>query len=889
MRLSFITIAVLCLTSSAGMASDEVELTTGGDTGPRVVIDDSADSHGSTTLHLEDLGEQIPVVREVNEVVLLTPGTVRGDSAFDGRTPGQDLISIGGASVAENRYTVNGLNITNVRNGLGSTFVPFEFVQSVTVAAGGVDASYGGFTGGLVAMETKSGSNAFHGSVSAYFEPSDLQGHSPDASRAPFSLDHGRTMEVNGSLGGPVLRDRLFFFGFVQYIDSRTFEWTEIGPATGAVEPAEGLESASATPYWGGTLDWNIGPDHRIEAMVLSDESEVETTVWNVGYWNGYSLASQAPVTEIRGGLTGLIRYQGQVSENIILSASYGQSRFERTDRLEGDDDPYVNRYCDPAPCDNFSGWRKRARDDRRSFRVDAETFLGKHILSAGADVERNDIFDTKDYSGGIYYRYFDDGESPTGEAVRVRHYRSGGDFESNADAAFGQDHWAVNPSLTLSAGVRWERYSLSDGLGRSWAETDGQWSPRLGFVWDPWADGRTKVFGSFGRYTLPLLASAAVEMARAESFDQADFVWDGRYDLPGLTPTGYTDCGFGMLAECGNQGSIGDLLSYRIIADGQGRDRREAVASNIDPTSQDEIILGLERMVGDDWSFGVRGLWRELKQVVENFTIDAGLFDRYGLCDPAVGGCRLEYRLGNPGSDFEGWYDMGDDGILDPIHLTREELGYPKPQRTYFALELSFKRRFSDRWMLQGSYSWSHLYGNYEGPIRSDTGDDRAGVTTLFDNHGLTENSRGNLPQDRRHNLKVFGAYAFDSGWSVGGNVYFLSGRPVNALGLHPTDLAAAAYGAVSFFNQGRPAPRGCCGTTDNVIGADVMVRYRLSIDRVDLFWRLDIFNMTNRHAETEVDERADQWPGNMNPNYLTPTAYQRPRRVRLGFGLNF
>jgi len=833
------------------------------------------------------LGEQIPVVREVNQVVLLTPGTVRGDSAFDGRTPGQDLVSIGGASVAENRYTVNGLNITNVRNGLGSTFVPFEFVQNVTVAAGGVDASYGGFTGGLVAMETKSGSNAFHGSVSAYFEPSDLQGHSPDASRVPFSLDHGRTLEVNGSLGGPVLRDRLFFFGFVQYIDSRTFEWTEIGPATGAVEHAEGLESASATPYWGGTLDWNIGPDHRIEAMVLSDESEVETTVWNVGYWNGYSLASQAPVTEIRGGLTGLIRYQGQVSENIILSASYGQSRFERTDRLEGDDDPYVNRYCDPAPCDNFSVWRSRARDDRQSFRVDTETFLGKHNLSAGADVERNDVFDTKEYSGGIYYRYFDDGESPTGEVVRVRHYRSGGNFDSNADAAFVQDHWAVSPNLSLSAGLRWERYSLSDSLGGDFTETGGQWLPRLGFVWDIGAAARTKIYGSFGRYTSPLPVSAAITLAGAESFDEAWFVWDGSLN-PDFSPAGFVDCGFGDLAGCGNQGSVGELVQYSIHADGLVGDPRDFVASNLESISQNEIILGFERMVGDGWSFGVQGLWRELEQAVEDFTIDAGLFDRYGLCDPADGGC-LEYRLGNPGSDFEGWFDVDDDGDLDPIHLTREALGYPEARRTYFALELRFKRRFSDRWMLQGSYTWSHLYGNYEGPIRSDTGDYRAGVTTLYDFPGLMEFSSGDLPQDRRHNLKVFGTYAFDSGWSVGGNVYFLSGRPVNALGLHPTDNFAAAYGAGSFFNQGQPAPRGCCGTADDVIGADLMLRYQLPIDRVDLFWRVDIFNLTNRHGVAEVEERADQWDGNVNPDYLQPTAFQLPRRVRLSFGLNF
>jgi len=115
------------------------------------------------TINTGEFAERVPVAREITQVALLAPGTTTGDTAFDGATPGQSLTSIGGASVAENTYLVNGLNITNFRNGLGGSNVPFEFVEEVQVKTGGYEAEFGRSTGGVLNMVTKSGSNNFHG------------------------------------------------------------------------------------------------------------------------------------------------------------------------------------------------------------------------------------------------------------------------------------------------------------------------------------------------------------------------------------------------------------------------------------------------------------------------------------------------------------------------------------------------------------------------------------------------------------------------------------------------------------------------------------------------------------------------------------------------------
>ena len=191
---------------------------------------------------------------------------------------------------------------------------------------------------------------------------------------------------------------------------------------------------------------------------------------------------------------------------------------------------------------------------------------------------------------------------------------------------------------------------------------------------------------------------------------------------------------------------------------------------------------------------------------------------------------------------------------------------------------------------MLQGSYTWSHSYGNYEGWVRSDNGQDDAGITTLFDQPGLLDGAHGNLPNDRRHNLKIFGAYALDNNLSFGANVSYRSGRPKNGFGEHPTDAFAAAYGSESFYQQGTLVPRGSFGTTDDVYKLDLTTQYPLTFGNANLTLRADIFNVFDADAVTEVNELADEdGTADANPNFGRITGYQSPRRVRFSATIRF
>lgn len=275
----------------------------------------------------------------------------------------------------------------------------------------------------------------------------------------------------------------------------------------------------------------------------------------------------------------------------------------------------------------------------------------------------------------------------------------------------------------------------------------------------------------------------------------------------------------------------------------------------------------------------------REVTEIVEDFTIDEGLMARYGLAGPV-----FATYIGNRGCEFEGCYDLDGDGELDPISLTAAELGYPEPARTYLALELSSTRRFSDRWSLRAASTWSHSYGNDEGWAGSDQlRGDRAVLSPQWDFPGLMDHSSGDLPNDRRHVVKVAGSYAFAFGLDLGAFGWWSSGRPVNGFGVNPTDELAAMYGPSSFYVGGEPCPRGCAGTTESTWGLDLMVRYGFSAAGLQWEIRADAFNVLDNDGVVKVDETAETGSGAPSSTYRDPLYHQQPRSVRLGFGLSF
>jgi hypothetical protein len=193
-------------------------------------------------------------------------------------------------------------------------------------------------------------------------------------------------------------------------------------------------------------------------------------------------------------------------------------------------------------------------------------------------------------------------------------------------------------------------------------------------------------------------------------------------------------------------------------------------------------------------------------------------------------------------------------------------------------------RRVWDGKWNAQLSYTWAQSYGNYEGWVLSDNGQDDAGITQLFDTPDLTINTYGKLPNDRRHQFKAFGSYAVTSELSLGVNLLLASGRPINSIGAYNDAILGSAYGS-----SYQLVPRGSAGTTDWQFNTDLSLVYKPKWGKERMTFALDIFNLFNGRTATEVFEQSQLDDGSKDYRYLAPTSWQAPRYMRMSASFEY
>lgn len=887
---------------------------------------------------LEELVKTVPIGRDITSVTLLAPSTVQGDNAFG------NLPAVAGSSVAENAFYVNGLNITNFDNYIGGSTVPFDFYRSVEVKTGGYPAEFGRATGGIINAVTKSGSNDFEFAIRGNFSPDSFREQAPDTYLQRNELDEASSSSVTLEAGGPIIRDRLFFFALAQFSETEAFNAGKTGTAT--------LQKQD-DPFYGVKLDGYITDDHRVEFTYFDTTRETET------YSASFNATTDVlgaypdlPTVGEAGGESYVVRYTGQFTDWLTLSAAYGVNE-DRANNLPARlDIPFVQDARGTGRLNAIPAFRASpnqptatfttAETKRTFYRADADIFfsmLGEHHVRGGYELEETELFKTAERTGQfganlVYRRAAPNTPQVQGpsnlsageEYVEFSTFLSGGNFTGENEAFYIQDSWDVNEQLTLNLGVRLDKFSLNDGAGQQFIGFDNEIGPRLGFTYDPMNDGRSRVFGSYGRYYLPVASNTAYRGAANELFFSQYFLLEGYtpvapgafvgnveqvqaadviaelpYDGDGIPLnlgdqiqgwTGQNVCpaGNGAPAPAGSQGC-------RVTGDGTVKDSSSFASKNLESTAEDEWIIGYERRIGDLWTVTASVMYRDLLRNAEDVAIDAAVL---ALCDDeGIVGCDSiytgfhQYVVLNPGS-------ASTILLLDPlpgeterrtVTFTAAELGYPKAERTYTALELSFERAFDGIWSLQGSWTISESTGNTEGYVKSDNGQTDAGITQDFDQPGLTDGSNGLLPNHRGHVFKLFGSYQLTDDIIVGTNMSISSPRPYGCIGLHPTDVFAQAYGAASNYCGGQLVPRGTAAESDWIKQIDMSLRYTVPENFLpgDLVLRADVFNIFNFEGTTDINEFGEDGAGVPDANYRAPLSYQTPRFVRLGFDLTF
>ena len=827
---------------------------------------------------------RLPIPRDQNAVVLMAPGAVQGDLAFGTAGnrahygTGSAYASLGGASVAENVYYVNGMNVTNFRNGLGASTIPFEFYDQFQIKTGGYGAEFGRATGGVVNAVTKRGANEWQFTLGGYFQPDSLRGDVPNVEHPSPQIEYDSADGFDErddyttfvSASGPLVRDRLFAYGIYEFRDVEVNDYSSWGRL---------YRESDDDGFWGLKLDWLLNDDHRVEYTGFSDRRTVDRTTFG---WDPSTNTVGPDLEETaigRGGDNHIFTYRGYFGTRLAATVMWGTSEYDLSSRSPAD------ATCPVAIDTRSRGFRqigcwtnsvKAAADDEREIaRIDIEWAAGdQHLIRFGMDREQNTSFDSLGYSGDAYFQYrtarpgqvlrngaiVPDGVT---EVTRFREFSRVGHFDVLSTAFYVEDEWTLAPiNATLRLGLRNERFDNRNADGQSIVKITEQYAPRIGFSWDVGGDRSSKVFANYGRYHLPVPSIINIFLGSPRSATEGWYVLDQAIAEDGSTVLG---------------AQIGETT---VFADGTSPDVRSLVDQDLEPMAQDEFILGYERIVSD-YIVGITLTWRDLVQGIEDITIDKAIGDYRGY----------NYVLANPGRDVRTFFDLDGDGSLDELRLSADELGFPSMKRRYKAVTLDLQRRWDGVFYARASYTWSRSRGNYEGTVRSDTGEDLAGATTQFDFAGLLDGADGDLPNDRRHQLKVWGGWEFADRWQAGAALHFSSGRPRNAFGYHPDDPYARQHGPLAFYRQGELTPRGSLGTTSNVYRLDVGLKYTAdTFFGGTLIARVDVFNVLDSDAELEVDEWTDRWGGRtVSPTFGLPTRFQQPRTVRVGLRYEF
>jgi hypothetical protein len=876
----------LNLSMQVGGLSETVDVTAA------TPVIDTTNTQVQTNIESAEL-TRLPVLRRFSDALYIAPGVSSGGDV------GAANPSVSGGSGLENQYVVDGVNITNQGYGaLGSYSIifgslgngtPFDFVKELQVNEAGYEAENAASTGGVVNVITKSGTNALRGSGFGYLSPSQLQNTftQVNTTNGTINTSGTRTGDAGLEIGGPVMKDKLFFFGAFDPSLERTSRTAPVGfplASLGALNRDRHIYNYAAK----GTYQLNA--NHRIDASFFGDPARGLN-----GPQRGDALLSTdtSEFSSLKyGGHNQTVRYNGVLGPHFLLEASWARAKNDTTEI------PSVNTWSvtDTTVTPNvFSGGvgfyetHNLGIDNQLSAKgTNVFEALGSHELRYGVSyqlITYNNVFNRT----GPTFTLPNGQQSVTGAEIsilpdptygqiyRVVRANTTDTHNTKQDywSLFIQDSYKLGSHLTIQPGIRYEQQKL---IGNLTSYTfSGNWAPRVGAVYDPFGQGKFKIYGNFGLYYSIVPNDLAARSLSADAgITRADY-FDASLTQP--VPTG-------VLAAGSHTHFITSGESAAPFAPGTGTSK------------YDEEVGGFEWEAFPGWNLGVRYIRRSIDRILED-TSNAAMvlyFTRPDLVSST------EYFIANPTTGF-------------PSTLLNQG-SFEAPIHHYNAVEVTAARRFANNWAVQASYRWSRLDGTYEGFFRNDNGQSDPAISSLYDfpsndpsytqiggpQFGFLGDIRyqgalgsGPLPNDRTHQIKAYGNYQFNFGLNLGLGVNMGSGRPLTAFAANPV---YDSPGEIPMTPRGA----GMQTTTNGFLkrapfqyDTDLHADYRFNLGgNRHLVVLADVFNLLNTQRPTNFDFFYETSFQALNPDFGAPeflhvSTYQPPRQMRIGARFEF
>jgi hypothetical protein len=870
----------------------------------------------ASTLRADDIS-RIPKGRDFQSLVTLAAGANQ-----EARSGG---ISIDGASAAENKWYLDGIDTTNLRTGVSATPFLTDFISELQVKSSGYAAEFGGATGGVVSIISKSGSNQFRGEGGFYLNNDSLNGslamnNAGGTAGAPpatpgfwerrqlrllltgenlaetvtYRKDDYSRWDPHFQLGGPIVSNKAWFWGGY----TPTMEDTNRTVTFRSNQQTASFESKETTQNVVGNVTWQVSQPARLRVSGQYRPYERDGQLPNPNGTNNpatvFGINTKAP----NNTATGSFDWVG--SNRLFFSTRANYLEYDRKDTGIPNEIRYIfsgsnNIYETRPELIQANGYNSiltnsaiaRDKYTRVGWSADTTFFAnagGQHTFKGGIQFERigNDVSNVEQQPnvtlGWNAVHPNLDGTVNRGQYgyYSWRTFGTVGKVNVNNLGLFFQDAWTVNNRLTINAGIRTEREDIPsyrpnlNGIKFSFGD---KLAPRVGVAYDLAGNGKWKAYGSWGVF----YDTMKLELPRGAFGGD---VWvEHYYTLDTLD--------WNKIGVNGNfPGRFLEDVDFRIPSNDPSCPECGAIDPNLKPFKQQELVGGIEHELSNRMAVSARYVHKQVDRAIEDV----------GVIVPGIGEV---FYIANPG-----------EGVATTIEATDCPTcpGLPKIKREYDALELKLTRRFAGNWSGSASYTLSRLFGNYPGLASSDEVARVApNVTRLFDGLVMAfqpggEPVYGRLNTDRPHQVKLNGTYVLPSRTTLSGVFRVASGIPVTREVNMISSLPVFYEGRVS---DGRTP---WLTVTDINVAQDIplpggKVRGQINLNVLNLFDQdgvTDRFRTQTRDnlpvpletffAGFNVEQRIASTPGiRFDPRFLQDRYWQVPREIRLGMKLIF